>query len=288
MLALTVAGTLGAAFAEPPKASSGGGDRGEQPRSPASVLAEQWALTARDDRGAFSFSPYRPNYILPASYRADPGSGVDGEADRLELEFQISFKTRLWSGLLLERGALWFGFTQKSFWQAYSESAPFRETNYEPELRYAYELDGSLLGWRPRVLTVGFNHQSNGRSGDDSRSWNRLTAGLAAERGDFSVSARGWWRLPESGEDDNPGITDEVGRGELRARYDAGGHTVSSMVRGNFEPADPQGAVRLAYAFPINGSFRGYVRVFHGHGDSLIDYDEVTSRLGLGIALSVW
>jgi phospholipase A1 len=286
LLALLLMWAAGAAVAQAPDEDAPG--RGDEAASATSVLDEQWALGDDDDRRAFSFSPYRPNYILPLSYRADRGSGVEGEADRLELEFQLSFKTRVWSGALLDRGAMWFGFTQRSFWQAYSESAPFRETNYEPELRYAYELGGSFRGWRPRVLTIGLNHQSNGRSGDESRSWNRLTGGLAAERGDLSLSARGWWRLPESGEDDNPGIVDRVGRGELRARYDVGGHTVSSMLRSNFEAGDPRGAIRVSYAFPLNRAFRGYIRAFHGYGDSLIDYDEVSSRLGVGIALSVW
>lgn len=255
----------------------------------ASRLERAWALGDDGGEGAFAFRPYKPNYILPVSYRSEAGSGVDGEADEVELAFQISFKTRLSSGLLLDKGSLWFGYSQRSYWQAYAESAPFRETNFEPELRYAYELDGSLWGWHPRIITVGLNHESNGRSGAESRSWNRVTGALAAERGSLTVEARGWWRVPESSDvDDNPGISDRVGRGQVRAYYDRNGQTLDLLVRSNFDVGEPRGAIQLSYAFPLHRNLRGYVRAFHGYGDSLIDFDERTTRFGIGVLLATW
>ncbi len=264
-------------------------DGNNEPTANRSRLAQAWGLAGSAEDESFVFKRYRANYILPVSYRADPGSGLDGTSDNTELAFQISLKTRLSDGLILPKGALWFGYTQLSYWQAYNESSPFRESNFEPELRYAYELDGSLWGWRPRFLSLGVVHESNGRGGAESRSWDRVTAGVAAERGRLTLEARGWWRVSTYEEfDENPNITERVGRGEFRAHYAMEGHALDLLLRTNLEPGEPGGAVQVGYAFPLSAPLRGYVRAFHGYGDTLIDYDEETTRVGLGVLLGQW
>jgi len=54
------------------------------------------------------------------------------------------------------------------------ESRPFRETDYEPEALLAFDTHYEVLGWQGRLLGIGVNHQSNGRSNPLSRSWNRV------------------------------------------------------------------------------------------------------------------
>jgi phospholipase A1 len=121
--------------------------------------------------------PTSPN---PANALNEP---VD--VDPAEAKYQISFKTKLWEGLVGRHGDLWLGYTQQSNWQVYNKSfsSPFRETNYEPELMAVFRtnLDAGL-GFKVKMLSVGLNHQSNGRGQPLSRSWNRLMLQGGIER----------------------------------------------------------------------------------------------------------
>ncbi len=271
----------------------------EPPPPEPSAMAKRWELVAQTDRGPFVITPHRPNYLLPVSYNARPNDEVYQSAgvledglDRTELKYQVSFKTKVWPNLFSRRGDLWVAYTQQSFWQAYNhdDSSPFRETNYEPEVIYAYNTDYDLFGLRGRVFTLGLNHMSNGRSDPLSRSWNRVIAGAVFDNGDLAVNAKLWWRLPESDEDDdNPGITDYYGNGEVWTFYKDGPHTYGLMLRSNFDVSDDlRGAVQLDYSHPLWGGMKGYVQLFHGYGDGLVDYDHVSTRASLGLMLTDW
>jgi len=257
--------------------------------SPPSPIAQRWQLVAQSDRGPFVLTPYRPTYALPLSYNASPDGASDSKVDKTEVKFQLSFKTKIWPNLLTSRGDLWFGYTQTSYWQAYSTSSPFRETNYEPELIYAYKTNYGLLGMRGRVLTLSIDHQSNGRGDPDSRSWNRVIGGALLDRGNLALSVKGWWRIPESpSQDDNPDITHYMGHGQIRGFYHFDEQTLSLMVRSNFAPGDLKGAVQADYSVPLGGAVKGYLQLFHGYGDGLIDYNHVSNRVSLGIMLTDW
>jgi phospholipase A1 len=52
-------------------------------------------------------------------------------------------------------------------------------------------------------------HQSNGRGGSLSRSWNRLFANFVAERGNLALSLNPWYRIPEEDDDDNPVLAND-------------------------------------------------------------------------------
>jgi len=44
--------------------------------------------------------------------------------------------------------------------------------------------------------------------------------------------------------------------------------------------------VQLDYTFPLWGRVRGYTQLFNGYGNSLIDYNQNITRVGIGILLS--
>ena len=115
---------------------------------------------------------------------------------------------------------------------------------------YVYPADFRLpFGWRWRYLGVGIVHQSNGQSLPLSRSWNRWYLMTGVEKGnDFAVTSRIWKRVKESAlNDDNPGITNYLGRGELTGTWNPNRvHTLSATVRSSLGSA-PRGSLRVEW-----------------------------------------
>lgn len=262
-----------------------------------SALSRHWELDDAAKQGAFLFRPHRSNHFLPLKYSSRPNNAPfqgnlvqpDLGLDALEAELQLSFKIKAIEGVLGHDDLdLWFGYTATSFWQAYNNdiSAPFRETNYEPEVMLVLRTEGEFAGFRWRFLNLGFVHESNGRSATLSRSWNRAYAQFGFERGNLAVLVRPWYRLPETdGVDDNPDIEDYLGYGDLQLVYRKGRNAYSLLLRNNLK-ADNHGALKLNWSFPLYGRLKGYAQYFNGYGESLIDYKHRQQTFGLGISLT--
>jgi phospholipase A1 len=182
---------------------------------------------------------------------------------------------------------LWFGYTQQSFWQAanHDASSPFRESNYQPELMAVVPTSLDLFGIDVRFLNIGLVHQSNGQTSTLSRSWNRVYLQTGLEHGDFSLLARVWKRFDESAaSDNNPDIVDYMGHGDLIGTYRWHGHEFTALARHNFRTS--KGALQLGWAFPLSGKLSGYVQLFSGYGQSLIDYNDAQKVIGLGVLIN--
>jgi phospholipase A1 len=247
----------------------------------------------------YAILPHRPNYILPISYN-DKISGPHGlelvgrdALDKLEVKFQVSIKSRLSHSIFGQEGGFYAAYTQMSWWQAYNSdsSAPFRETNYEPEFWGSWDTDLEVGGWALRNVDLGFVHQSNGRSALASRSWNRFYALFVIEKGPYYITVKPWYRIKEDEDnDDNPNIDDYLGYGELTGRYQfANQQSVTVMVRNNLQTGDNNGGVQIDYTFPLPiNHIKGHIQYYNGYGESLLDYDNYTNRLSVGIMLTDW
>jgi phospholipase A1 len=269
----------------------------------ASLIDQRWELSPEQKQGTFRVSPYKPVYILGASHASStnkkPSSPSENHSvlDALDLKntevkFQLSLKSKLWEDIIGDYSDLWFGYTQSSRWQLYnaSDSRPFRETDYEPELILAFRTHYELLGWEGRLASVSFTHQSNGRQVPLSRSWNRVIGQIGLDRPGWSIMVRPWWRVHEDrSSDDNPDIEDFMGRGDLLVTRNWHGHEISAMFRHSLRTGDrSHSAFELNWAFPIHGELKGYLQFFNGYGESLIDYNHSASYVGLGVSLIEW
>ena len=267
-----------------------------------SLLDSRWELARDSKLGVFQMRAYKPVYLLPAFWSSsinempaspNPDNSVTTpqELSSVETKFQISFKTKIVENIFGDNGDLWTAFTQSSRWQVYNggQSRPFRETNYEPEAMLVFRNSYSLGGWKGRMTGIGINHQSNGRDDPLSRSWNRVILNIGLDRENWAFVLRPWWRIPEGRDDDNPDIEDYIGRGDAMLVYSKGGHEFALLGRHSLRGGeDSHGSLQMDWGFPIDRTLRGHLQVFHGYGESLIDYNHKATYIGVGISLVDW
>ena len=265
-----------------------------------SVVSERFREDKEHVLQPFTLMAHKPNYILIGAYNT---AGYDStlyqeqfddpslHTDDTESQFQLSVKFPL-AVNLFDTMDIYAAYTNRSFWQVYNEnSSPFRETNHEPEGWLQFNPKWEFFGFTNTANIFGIVHQSNGRGGVLSRSWNRLYANFLVERGNLGLSVKPWYRLPEDdSDDDNPGITDYLGHYEIRAAYKWNNHVFSVMSRNNLESGFEKGTVELSWSFPLwNYPYlKGYVQYFTGYGESLIDYNQYVNKFGVGFAVTDW
>lgn len=240
----------------------------------------------------FSIFLHRDNYILPFTHNSKAGVTVDefGEArevDDNEIKFQISIRSLLLNNLPF-KGQLYAAYTNQSHWQAYNDtdSRPFRETNHQPELFVDFPVNRKYRGVTLNTFRFALNHQSNGRSGVISRSWNRLYAELLLSTKYSQLNFRSWFQVTD--EEDNPDIQDFLGNFQIDGLRKFGKHQFHWKARHNLE-SDSKGALELGWSRSIGEreDVRWYLQYFNGYGESLIDYNRKTERIGLGFKIGM-
>lgn len=242
----------------------------------------------------FALLPYEQNYLLWSHtdainrdlYRQIDTSTGNG-LDHSEAKYQLSLMFPLWRGIFGPRTALSASYTQVALWQAANGdiSAPFRETNYEPQLFLVLLPQLTWGGWSFDWLEVGINHQSNGRTEPLSRSWNRIYANLSVERSRWVVNFKPWYRIPESrNDDDNPDITDYLGHYRLSVAYRAHDQVFTALTRYNGKTH--RGSFELGWSYPLTRRVRFYTQFYSGYGDTLIDYNFNQNRIGIGFMIN--
>ena len=277
-----------------------------------SDLSRFWELESGSDCGTFSFRGYRPITVSvvagsnvnrqPTSTAEDSSATESTPYRRTENRIQLSVRTKIAQGLLTQgnptlKDSVWFGYTQQSYWQLFTPeiSRPFRATDHEPEVMYVYPTTAQLpFGWKWRYSGIGLVHQSNGQSKPLSRSWNRAYVMTGIELDNrFSVNARLWRRIPESaGSDDNPNISDYVGRGELSAFWNYDKNNMLGATLRSSLSSSGRGSVRVEWMqalgtglFGSKSNLRLHTALFNGYGDSMIDYNHKRTVFSVGLSL---
>jgi len=266
-------------------------------------LTERWELDTTSVRGTFLITPYKPMFVLPARWSNNPNNRPESgntdpdyvapvglEYNSVETKFQLSFKTKILQSIFWGHGDLWLAYTQKSHWQIYNNalSRPFREVNYEPELILNFPVKFNLFGFKTRMVGAALNHESNGKSDPFSRSWNRIILHAGFERNNWTVLVRPWFRLPAA-IDDNPDIAKYVGRGDLNVIYTKNGNILSFVGSHNLNfNSQSRGNAAFSWSYPVRNNLKGYLLISHGYGETLIDYNNLQTTVGVGVSLIEW
>ncbi|HEX8522188.1 MAG TPA: phospholipase A [Tepidisphaeraceae bacterium] len=240
---------------------------------------------------AARFSPHEPIYFLWGP-------------DDPQIKFQFSLKYQIFSakGSWAEAAPLISGFhlaySQTSFWDINSDSSPFFDTSYRPELLYLWERPNTH--WLPNQsrfdLQLGLQHESNGRSGGTSRSYNIayvrpvFTFGDTGKSGNiFLTIAPRIWAYVGSVED-NPDMAEYRGHGDLRiivGQRDGLQLAAIARVGDDWD----RGSIELDASYPLHKFTKGnldlylFAQYFNGYSESLLEYNQSTSAFRVGIAL---
>lgn len=230
---------------------------------------------------------------------------VAGFTAETQVKFQFSIKYDLWPNV--GHHTVYVAYTQKSLWDLYDRSAPFRESNYAPEVFYAHyhaEMHGEpspgcgLFGEQ-----LGFEHESNGEESDASRAWNRVFGEVAAAcHGQplyGMLSLRAWYPFLI---EENETIASTQGYGELRLSAgideDAVGvnGVVSVALRKGASTSLGKGSVVVDARFrPTYQRLLGkawkfapfvWFQAFTGYGETLGTFDRASTSVRLGIGFS--
>lgn len=239
----------------------------------------------------FAVALYRQNYILPYYYTASPYSAIyagripdNQKLSKAEVKGQISFQLPIFNNLFHQKIDLVMAYTQLFYWQLYTKSAYFRETNYEPEL-FLHRLFGQH--WSAEL---GIDHQSNGQGGQFERSWNRTYLNLTYHNGHWYISVKPWVLIFKSVSTElyNPDIADYLGYERIMLGYQYHHCILTLMLRNTIESGFKRAAERLTFSFPIHKRLRLYFQVFNGYGQSLIEYNHSTFGAGVGLSIGDW
>ncbi len=236
---------------------------------------------------AVNFTAYEPVYFLIG-------------ADPKDSKFQISFKYQFFNkdnsiteDLPWLKG-IFFGYTQTSFWNLKSDSAPFEDTIYRPEVFYLSNNLQIRSKWlKGLFLQTGFQHESNGRGGDVSRSTNfaylKPYAIFYNEKRKIGmlVSPKIWAYI-NNDDETNPDLEDYKGYFNLEIKF---GKQDSFVFGSTFWWAREGASGQFDVTYPLHHLFSNNFDLYlqaqyvDALAERFIDYKERNRAFRLGVAI---
>jgi len=247
----------------------------------------------------FGLRPYKVNYILPYGVRAEAYEShiPSVEYKNIEAELQISLQLEVGSNIYGLGEKYYVSYTQQSFWQIYAESAPFRESMYNPEAFVIFPIEDDDNYFRLRSLKFTLAHRSNGQPntknvvfdnnqslGNLSRSVNYVYTTLRLQHKSIILDLKAWIPFPEDPDrSDNLDLMDYTGYTSAKITYFLHDHMFTLKGQGNL--GTKKGAVEATYSYPLIHNYF-FTKIFSGYGESLIDYDKYITKFSIGFSFS--
>jgi phospholipase A1 len=204
-------------------------------------------------------------------------------------KLQLSFRTplvRTWS--------LYFGYTQQMFWALSQQSKPFRDLTFNPEL--FYQLTTPDMGLLKSTDFGIFNHNSNGKDGPESRSYNKSYVRFNFERelqhwvARFSVQVQDIYNFDPG----NADIQDHIGPLAFNLTFiqlfegwlDKSEISLQAFPGGKFAEHWDYGGYQLSLSFRLGGirlvpAF--YLQYYKGFAETLLNYSDRVDVFRAGI-----
>ncbi|HEX7676292.1 MAG TPA: phospholipase A [Bdellovibrio sp.] len=203
-------------------------------------------------------------------------------------KIQLSFRVPLF-----EEFPLNFGYSQIIFWELTANSKPFLDATYNPEFFYRMKSD---LPWL-RSFDFGFwEHHSNGKGSDDSRSYDDSYL-----RAKIIYDTKRWlWEFDAKAQilydidDTNRDIIDYVSPFEFQLKFiqrfdywlDHLEVILNANPGGKYGTEWDKGGYQLSFDFHLGGvkvvpAF--YLQYYHGFAETLLNYNERVNEFRVGL-----
>lgn len=224
------------------------------------------------------FGLYKDNYFTVGTTPFHKPTATNSD-----VKFQISLAIRLTDTVLPWNSFLFLMYTQKTFWNVFENSLPMHDLNFNPGIGWSKPFfnKNRYVG----KLTLLLEHESNGRDGEDSRSWNRISLyGSTIIDEWLMVHAKFW--IPIIDGENNKDILRYCGI------YQSGVVITTPNKKFNFGLTLVK---REGWNFNFNTIFEAswkvheksnlnlFLQYYNGYGESLLDYNQYHSRLRVGI-----
>lgn len=240
-------------------------------------MSEEEIIRKADSLPAFSV--FKDNYFI---------SGVSLNekinSETADVKYQISIRHRLTKSLLPFNTFLYMTYTQKSFWNLYAKSAPFRDNNYNPGLgvgRYII-VNNQLTG----ATFLQLEHESNGQNDEQSRDINLISfSGKYFFTNNLSIKFK--VSVPFLMGENNEDILDYRGTGnfalDYKTRNDKWWFSGAVSPKKSVKSAN----VTLSAGYKVSDRFNQYLfgEFYSGTGDSMLDYRKRDLKLRVGMCI---
>ena len=226
------------------------------------------------------FSLYKDTYFVGGTVLG--GKPTEFNSD---VKFQISFQQRLTKSVLPWNTYLYLFYTQKAMWNVFERSLPFHDLNFNPGIglsRYII-LKNQLVG----KVTMMIEHESNGRDGTASRSWNKISwAGEAYISPILMAHAKFW--IPIIDGQYNKDILKYMGvsqAGFQAKSTDDKWVLDMTLVKRQGWNLNFNTIVQLGYRINHNSNQFIMLQYYNGYGESMLDYNQYHSRIRFGLLI---
>lgn len=225
-----------------------------------------------------SFGLYKDNYFIfgcPVGYAATRHNS--------DVKFQISISQRLTRATLPWKTYLYLFYTQKCFWNVLERSMPMTDLNFNPGigLTKPFFVRDKYIGKMSLIL----EHESNGRDGLQSRSWNKVSL-AASVIVDPTLSVHGKVWIPIVDGQNNRDILDYCGIYQIGTSFSTldrrFGASVVLVKRRGWN-LSYNTIIELNYALFKGETTYLFLQYYNGYGEGLLAYKQFHSMLRAGI-----
>lgn len=226
------------------------------------------------------FGLYKDNYF---SVGTDPFHRPN--SDNSGVKFQLSIKQRLTNATLPWHTYLYLFFTQKVFWEMFKNSMPMSDLNFNPGIGWAkpFFVKDRYCG----KVTLILEHESNGRDGTQSRSWNKVSLAASAYVTDqLAVHAKYW--VPIVDGENNRDILKYSGIFQMGFQFNTTdrrwtlGATFVKREGWNF---NWNTNIQLGFRIIKNSNQYLFLDYYNGYGEGLLAYNQFHNRLRIGLLI---